>query len=135
VNKSILGISAYYHDSAAALIINGKIVAAASEERFTRKKNDSSFPLNAINYVLAEGGPDIGEHTAIAYYEKPYIKFERILETYHAFAPRGLKSFLSAMPVWIKEKIYIRKMIKDGLSGTDLKGQKIYFRVIIESGV
>ena len=125
--KSILGISAFYHDSAAALLVDGKIIAAAQEERFTRKKHDFSFPVNAINYVLAEGGLDVGELTAIAYYEKPYIKFERLLETYHAFAPRGIVSFLSAMPVWIKEKIFIRKMIEDGLRDIDLKRQKTYF--------
>ena len=125
--ESILGISAFYHDSAAALLVDGKIIAAAQEERFTRKKHDFSFPVNAINYVLAEGGLDVGELTAIAFYEKPYIKFERLLETYHAFAPRGLVSFLSAMPVWIKEKLFTRKMIEDGLFGIDLKRQKTYF--------
>ena len=125
--KSIRGISAFYHDSAAALLVDGKIIAAAQEERFTRKKHDFSFPVNAVNYVLAEGGLDVGELTAIAFYEKPYIKFERLLETYHAFAPRGLGSFLSAMPVWIKEKLFMRKMIEDGLPGIDLKKQKIFF--------
>lgn len=125
--ESILGISAFYHDSAAALLVDGKIIAAAQEERFTRKRHDFSFPVNAINYVLAEGGLDVGEPTAIAFYEKPYIKFERLLETYHAFAPRGLVSFLSGMPVWIKEKLFMRKMIEDGLFGIDLKRQKTYF--------
>ncbi len=125
--ESILGISAFYHDSAAALLVDGKIIAAAQEERFTRKKHDCSFPGNAIKYVLAEAGLDVSELTAIAFYEKPYIKFERLLETYHAFAPRGLTSFLSAMPVWIKEKLFMRNMIEDGLFGIDLKRQKILF--------
>ena len=127
MSESILGISAFYHDSAAALLVDGEIIAAAQEERFTRKKHDFSFPGNAIKYVLAEGGLDVGELTAIVFYEKPYIKFERLLETYHAFAPRGLKSFLSAIPVWIKEKLFMRKMIEDGLFGIDLKRQKTFF--------
>ena len=114
---SILGISAFYHDSAAALLIDGKICAAAQEERFTRKKHDPSFPVNAVRYVLEEGGLAIGDLDAIAFYDKPYLKFERLLETYHAFAPRGLRSFLSAMPVWIKEKLFMRKMVWDELAG------------------
>ena len=87
MSEAILGISAYYHDSAAALIIDGEIIAAAHEERFTRKKHDPSFPLNAARYVLEEGGIKFADLTAIAFYDKPYIKFERLLETYHAFAP------------------------------------------------
>lgn len=112
---TILGISAFYHDSAAALLIDGEIIAAAQEERFTRKKHDSSFPANAICYVLSEAGLNVSDLTAIAFYDKPYLKFERLLETYHAFAPRGLRSFLSAMPVWIKEKLFMRKMLWDEL--------------------
>lgn len=115
MSTAILGISAYYHDSAAALIIDGEIIAAAHEERFTRKKQDSSFPVNAAKYVLKEAGIEYGDLSAVVFYDKPYIKFERLLETYHAFAPRGLRSFLSAVPVWIKEKLFMKKMLKDEL--------------------
>jgi carbamoyltransferase len=115
MSEAILGLSAYYHDSAAALLIDGDIVAAAHEERFTRRKHDASFPSNAAKYVLSEAGITLDDLTAIAFYDKPYLKFERLLETYHAFAPRGLRSFLSAMPVWIKEKLFMRKMLKDEL--------------------
>ena len=114
--EAILGISAYYHDSAAALIVDGEIIAAAHEERFTRKKHDPSFPINAAKYVLEEGGLDYSDLSAVAFYDKPYIKFERLLETYHAFAPKGLKSFLSAIPVWIKEKLFMKKMLKEELA-------------------
>src|ERR1035437_8177280 len=116
MSTSILGISAYYHDSAAALIIDGEIIAAAHEERFTRKKHDSSFPINATKYVLLEAGINFNDLTAISFYDKPFIKFERLLETYHAFAPRGLFSFLSAIPVWIKEKLFMKKMLLDEFS-------------------
>lgn len=109
--EAILGISAYYHDSAASLLIDGDIIAAAQEERFTRIKHDSSFPSNAVKYVLNEGGVKIEDLSAIAFYDKPYLKFERLLETYHGFAPKGLKSFLSAIPVWIKEKLFMRDML------------------------
>jgi carbamoyltransferase len=112
----ILGISAYYHDSAAAILVDGKIVAAAHEERFTRKKQDASFPINAVKYVMDEAGISYDELTSIAFYDKPYIKFERLLETYYAFTPRGLRSFLSAIPVWIKEKLFMKKMLNDELS-------------------
>jgi carbamoyltransferase len=115
--EAILGISAYYHDSAAALIIDGDITAAAQEERFTRVKHDASFPVNAIRYVLDESGLDLESLTAIAFYDKPFIKFERLLETYHAFVPKGLVSFSSAIPVWLKEKIFLKKNIRDELSG------------------
>ena len=111
----ILGISAYYHDSAAALIADGEIIAAAHEERFTRKKHDSSFPINAAKYVLDEAGINYNDLSAISFYDKPYIKFERLLETYHAFAPKGLTSFLSAIPVWIKEKLFMKKLLRDEL--------------------
>lgn len=127
MSTSILGISAYYHDSAAAIIVDGEIVAAAQEERFTRKKHDSSFPVNAVKYVLDEAGIEYDDLTAIAFYDKPYIKFERLLETYHAFAPRGLKSFLSAVPVWIKEKLFMKKMLKDELSRYGKKKIPILF--------
>lgn len=116
MSETILGISAFYHDSAAAIISDGEIIAAAQEERFSRKKHDSGFPVNAINYVLTESGIPFKELTAIAFYDKPYIKFERLLETYHAFVPRGLPSFLSAIPVWIKEKLFMKKLIRDELA-------------------
>jgi len=116
VPEAILGLSAYYHDSAAALLVDGAIVAAAHEERFTRKKHDSSFPVNAARYVLEEAGLSLDELAVIAFYDKPYLKFERLLETYHGFAPRGLQSFLSSMPVWIKEKLFMRKMLHDELA-------------------
>jgi len=112
---SILGISAFYHDSAAALLVDGDIVAAAHEERFTRKKHDSSYPSHAIAYVLKEAGINISDLTVISFYDKPYLKFERLMETYHAFAPQGLRSFLSAMPIWIREKLFMRKMLWEGL--------------------
>ncbi|MFA6095226.1 MAG: carbamoyltransferase [Candidatus Paceibacterota bacterium] len=104
----ILGISAYYHDSAAALIVDGDIVAAAHEERFSRKKHDDRFPRHAIAYVLSEQGLSIEDLDAIAFYDKPYLKFERLLETYHMLAPRGVKSFIMSMPVWIKDKLFMR---------------------------
>jgi len=114
--NAILGISAYYHDSAAAILVDGEIIAAAQEERFSRKKHDSSFPTNAVNYVLSEAGIQLNDLSAVAFYDKPYIKFERLLETYHAFAPRGLKSFLTSVPVWIKEKLFMKKMLRDELA-------------------
>ncbi len=112
---AILGISAYYHDSAAALLLDGKIVAAAQEERFTRVKHDESFPANAVKYVMEEAGMSLEKLSAVVFYEKPFIKFERLLETYHAFAPNGFSSFIHAMPVWIKDKIFMKKMLKDEL--------------------
>ncbi|MCK5464568.1 MAG: hypothetical protein KAI95_16180, partial [Bacteroidales bacterium] len=115
MSGTILGISAFYHDSAAAIITKGTIIAAAQEERFTRKKHDSSFPVHAIEFVLEAAGTSFNDLEAIAFYDKPYIKFERLIETYHAFVPRGLKSFLSAIPVWIKEKIFMKKLIRDEL--------------------
>ena len=114
--EAILGISAYYHDSAAAILVDGEIIAAAHEERFTRKKHDPSFPLNAAKYVLEEAGIAYNDLTAVAFYDKPYIKFERLLETYHSFVPKGLVSFLSAMPVWIKEKLFMKKMLNEELA-------------------
>lgn len=115
MTNAILGISAYYHDSAAALAIDGRIIAAAQEERFTRKKHDPSFPVHAVRYVLEEGGVEPKDLLAVAFYDKPYLKFERLLETYHAFAPKGLTSFLSAIPVWIKEKLFLRQLIREEL--------------------
>ncbi|MGF6930268.1 carbamoyltransferase [Chitinophaga sp. W2I13] len=112
MRKIILGISAFYHDSAAALIIDGRIVAAAQEERFTRIKQDAAFPAQAIKYVLSEAGISFDELTAVAFYDKPLLKFERLLETYHAFVPRGWRSFITAMPVWMKEKVFMKKMLR-----------------------
>lgn len=116
MKKAILGISAFYHDSAAALLVDGQILAAAQEERFTRKKHDPSFPINACRYVLEEAGLKYEDLQAVTFYDKPFLKFERLLETYHAFAPSGLRSFLSAMPVWIKEKLFMKKMLADHLA-------------------
>ena len=111
----ILGISAFYHDSSACLVKDGEIVAAAQEERFSRKKHDHEFPSNSIQYCLIESGIDVTELDFVAFYEKPFIKFERILETYLAFAPIGIKSFLKAMPLWIKKKLWIKELIKNEL--------------------
>jgi carbamoyltransferase len=112
----LLGISAFYHDSAAALLIDGTIVAAAQEERFTRKKHTPDFPIHAIRYCLETSGCSIDELDAIVFYDKPLLKFERLLETYYAFAPKGLVSFLTAIPVWLKEKMFLKKLIYDSLS-------------------
>jgi len=114
--EAILGLSAFYHDSAAALLVDGQIIAAAQEERFTRKKHDPGFPANAMAYVMAESGLRLSDLAAVAFYDKPYLKFERLLETYHGFAPRGLRSFIAAMPVWIKEKLMMRTMLKEELA-------------------
>lgn len=126
----LLGISAFYHDSAAALIVDGKIVAAAQEERFTRVKQDSSFPINAIKYCLHSEAIQISESDAIVFYDKPLLKFERLLETYYGFAPKGVSSFVTAIPVWIKEKLFLKKIIHDELGkieGYQKKKIKLYF--------
>lgn len=111
----LLGISAYYHDSAAALIKDGEIIAAAQEERFTRRKHDSAFPSNAVKFCLEFAGIELSDVEAVVFYDKPFLKFERLLETYYAFAPHGLTSFLAAMPVWIKEKLFLKKLLRDEL--------------------
>ncbi len=113
---NILGISAYYHDSAACLVRDGTITAAAQEERFTRKKHDHNFPLHAIAYCLEEGGIQGGDLDYVAFYDKPFIKFERLLETYLAFAPKGVTSFIMAMPLWLKQKLWMKDLIRDELS-------------------
>ncbi|MEG4212823.1 carbamoyltransferase [Microcoleus sp. S13_B4] len=113
---NILGISAYYHDSAAALIRDGEIIAAAQEERFSRKKHDARFPKNAIAYCLKEAKIDLRELDHIVFYDKPLVKFERLLETYLAYAPQGFSSFLKAMPIWLKEKLYLKTMLKKDLA-------------------
>ncbi len=113
---AILGISAYYHDSAAALVVDGQIVAAAQQERFSRKKHDARFPGDAIAYCLAEAGLGMADVTHIVFYDKPLLKFERLLETYLAFAPRGFRSFVRAIPVWLKEKLFLKKTLKTELA-------------------
>ena len=102
---NILGISAFYHDSAACLVRDGEIIAAAQEERFSRKKHDAAFPSEAVGYCLKEAGIHAAELDYVGFYDKPFVKFERILETYLSIAPKGLNQFLSAMPLWLKEKL------------------------------
>jgi carbamoyltransferase len=112
----ILGISAYYHDSAAALLKDGEVVAAAQQERFTRKKHDEGFPAEAIEYCLAEAGITFSELSQVVFYDKPLVKFERLLETYLSYAPKGFRSFIAAMPIWLKEKLYLKTTLKRELS-------------------
>jgi carbamoyltransferase len=112
---SILGISAFYHDSAAAILIDGKIIAAAQEERFSRKKHDSRYPFNAVKYVLSESKLNLNQIDHIVFFEKPFLKFERLLETYMAFAPKGFKSFSLSMPIWLREKLFQKKYLFDKL--------------------
>ena len=128
-HKYILGISAYYHDSAACLIQDGKILAAAQEERFTRNKHDKSFPKNSIDFCLKEAKINFSNISYIGFYDKPFLKFERILETYLSEAPRGFKSFSKAIPVWIKEKLFLKKTIIDNF----YKFYEIKNKFIIES--
>jgi carbamoyltransferase len=122
---SILGISAFYHDSAAALVIDGRIVAAAQEERFTRKKQDESFPQHAVDYCLAEAGIGPRDLDFVGFYEKPLTKFERLLETYLSYAPRGYRSFRQALPVWLKQKLYLPREMDRGLRGK-YKGRYVF---------
>ena len=114
----ILGISAFYHDSAAALVQDGNIVAACQEERFTRKKHDSDFPMHAMNFCLRGGKTRLGDIDYVVFYDKPFLKFERLLETYLAFAPSGFKSFRMSMPLWIKEKLFQKTLIMSRTEGT-----------------
>ena len=116
---SILGVSAFYHDSAASILIDGKIVAAAQEERFTRIKHDSNFPFNAVKFVLKYSNIKLNEVDHIVFYEKPFLKFERLLETYVAFAPRGFSQFTKAMPIWIKEKLFQKNFLFNKLKEHD----------------
>jgi len=118
----ILGLSAYYHDSAAALIEDGVIVAAAQEERFTRKKHDSGFPTNAINYCLEAAGVGLSGIDRVVFYDKPFLKFERLLETYLAFAPRGFKSFRMSIPLWLREKLFLKDLLFKALKKVDTQG-------------
>ena len=115
----VLGVSAYYHDSAAALVIDGRVVAAAQEERFTRRKHDADFPKNAVEYCLGEGKTTLAEVDAVVFYEKPFLKFERLLETYLAVAPRGFRQFLMAMPLWLREKLFQRSLLVRELRAMD----------------
>lgn len=116
---TVLGLSALYHDSAAALVVDGEVIAAAQEERFSRRKHDASFPEHAIRYVLAESGIGLDEVTAVAYYDKPFLKFERLLETYIANAPRGFSSFRRAMPTALREKLFLKRLISKELKMID----------------
>ena len=135
---SILGISAFFHDSAAALVIDGEIIAAAQEERFTRIKHDSNYPSNAVEFVLNFAKLKLSEVDQIIFFEKPFLKFERLLETYVAFAPKGFLSFSKAMPIWIKEKLFqknlLQKKLKDHDNNYDKKKRKfIFFRTSFKS--
>ncbi len=121
---NILGISAFYHDSAAALVCDGDIVAAAQEERFTRKKHDAGFPVNAVNYCLGERGIKAEDLDYVVFYEKPLSKFERLLETYIAFAPRGFGQFLLGMPVWLRQKLHLPREMDKAL-GKKYKGRYV----------
>jgi len=116
---SILGISAFYHDSAATIVVDGEIIAAAQEERFSRIKHDPKYPFNAINYVLEEANLKLNEVDHIVFFEKPFLKFERLLETYLAFAPKGFKSFCASMPIWLREKLFQKKLLFDQLKQHD----------------
>src|SRR3972149_1975048 len=120
---NLLGVSAFYHDSAACLLRDGQIAAAAQEERFTRQKGDATFPAHAIAYCLREGDIAPEALTAVAFYDKPLLKFERILETYLGVVPRGLRSFLMAGPLWLKEKLFMERQIREG---TGVRGRVLY---------
>ena len=126
---TILGISAFYHDSAAALVVDGEIVAAAQEERFTRKKHDPSYPEKAIEYCLSEANLSLDQVDYVVFYDKPFLKFERLLETYVAFAPKGFKSFRMAMPIWLREKLFLKDMLIKEIKKNDksFDGSKLMF--------
>jgi carbamoyltransferase len=130
MSTAILGISCYYHDSAATLLIDGEIITAVQEERFTRKKHDDSFPAESIKFILQKSNLELNEIDHIVFYEKPFLKFERLLETYLSFAPIGFKSFAKSMPLWIKEKLFMKKMIVDSLKSIDVNFEnqdKLFF--------
>src|SRR5258708_7420734 len=112
MSTAILGFSAFYHDSAAALVVDGEIVAAAQEERFSRKKHDERFPSQATDYCLREAGLRIEDLNYIAFYDKPLVKFDRLLESYISFAPAGFRSFRLALPIWVKEKLHLRRFLR-----------------------
>src|SRR4051794_12266711 len=125
----ILGLSAYYHDSAAALVVDGAVVAAAQEERFSRRKHDAAFPAHAVRYCLAEAGSSLSDLDAVVFYEKPFVKFERLLETYLSVAPRGLRQFLLAMPLWLREKLFQKDLLLGELRKIDetFDGERLRF--------
>ena len=128
--NSILGISAFYHDSAACILTDGKIIAAAQEERFTRKKHDPGYPKNAIQFVLNYANLKLSEIDQIVFFEKPFLKFERLLETYVAFAPKGFVSFAKAMPLWIREKLFQKNLLFNRLKEHDknyISDKNIFF--------
>src|ERR1700736_4994098 len=116
---NILGLSAFYHDSAAALVRDGEVIAAAQEERFSRLRHDSGFPAHAVGYCLRAAGITLKDVDYIVFYDKPFLKFERLLETYLALAPRGFKSFRTAMPVWLSEKLFQKNMLLEELTKID----------------
>src|SRR5262245_2861465 len=124
MTMDILGISAYYHDSAACLLRDGRIIAAAQEERFTRKKHDARFPRHAVRYCLREGSVTLPQVRHVVFYDKPLLKFERLLETYLGFSPRGLRSFVAAMPVWLKEKLFLKSLLRKELAASDGGSEK-----------
>lgn len=126
----ILGVSAYYHDSAAALIKDGRIIAAAQEERFTRKKNDPSFPANACHYCLSVANIEIVDLDYVVFYDKPFLKFERLIESYFHYAPKGLYSFITAMPIWLKEKLYLKTIIRKEISRLAKKQQATSYQLL-----
>ena len=126
----ILGISCFYHDSAATLLVDGEIIAAVQEERFTRIKHDDAFPVEAIKFILKKSDLNLNDIDHIVFYEKPFLKFERLLETYLSFAPFGFKSFAKSMPLWVKEKLFMKKMIIDSLKSIDINfenKEKLFF--------
>jgi carbamoyltransferase len=127
MSSIILGISAYYHDSAAAILVDGELVAAAHEEWFSRIEHDSSFPVNAIKYVLEEACIDVSDVNEVAFYDKPFLKFERILEIYHLFAPHGFRSFCQGIPVWVKEKFFIKQILSGELKKINIRGVRFFF--------
>ena len=120
----ILGISAFYHDSAVALLRDDKIIAAIQEERLTRKKHDSQFPINSIKFCLKQAGIELEQVDYIGFYEKPFLKFERLIETYLSEAPRGFKSFMKAIPAWLKEKLFLKDTLVKELMDLQLKGNE-----------
>ena len=122
---NILGISAYYHDSAAALIRSGEIIAAAQEERFSRKKHDARFPVHAIRSCLEIGQISLADLDYVVFYDKPLVKFERLLETYLGFAPKGFRSFVQAMPIWLKEKLYLKSVLKKELAALSTSSSQL----------
>src|SRR5882762_2330683 len=121
---NILGISAFYHDSAACLVRDGQIIAAAQEERFTRRKHDAGFPKNAVEFCLRDAEITTGDLDYVAFYEKPFLKFDRILHSYLAYAPTGVKSFLMAIPLWIRERIWMKELLRRELA--DYRGKIVF---------